>query len=198
METQAITDTPAHNPRSSRRVKKGRRACTFHLPEVLYLHLGRLALERSTNRSGGSLTYADLLRDAAAEFCARNPLGSPSSSPARELEPTPIEQLAERDHMGNWPDKRSTAYTHLEVGARQNGIGVVDQGTGPALSACGVAHVPERLTMHASNTDCPKCLAIVESNAAVMAAGEPQSKRRAQAKRSSKAPAKPAKKAGRR
>lgn len=156
MQPEAITTT-APNPRSARRIAKDRRACTVHVPTAHYLHLARLALERNDGR--GTLQYGDLLRDAIAEYVARNPLGSPARSmPA--LPPTPIERFAARGNAA------SNAMRELE----DAGFFVHGRATlADSRSLCGLAGLGDAaLTSAPDAVTCRNCAGILERNAAAL------------------------------
>jgi len=186
MQTEPVT---AHRIARPKRVAPTSRSCTFVVPKELYQHAARVALERSDN--GLQLTYADCFREAIAQWCERNPIGSPASKPAA-LPPTPIEQVAQRNSLpravaeSNAELEAAGFFVHARTSLARN------------TSACGLVDVPiDALCTEPSSVTCRNCERILERNAAALErrdatpATSPATK-----KRSSSSTKKPAKKTG--
>lgn len=149
MQPQTIepSDDNERTPQRSR-IREGYSSCTIHVATDKKNHLGRLALERSTH--GRSLNYADLLRDAIDEYCARNPIGSPGA-PVPALPPTPIERRA----------LQAASLVHVRARAGKN------------ATACGLLGVDDVALVDDSSDGaritCTNCTTIVMRNADALA-----------------------------
>lgn len=137
-----------------RRVKEGMRCCTVHIEQSQHRELAMLALEDSVD--GRSLTYADELRTAVAEYLERRRSGRPQ--PRRQQLDAGVDQA---DGYGGGKLLAQPFYIHYRAEKQ-------------LVTACGLdcgrnGLKGEAITLHAANADCPRCRSILDTNAATMA-----------------------------